>query len=272
VISLFALVILSILSGTILNKKYIKKTFEKSGYYSVTDEYIKKEFENYAIQAGLNKSVLENLYDIEKLKNDTNSLLDTIYENKELNIDAETLKVRLEERINEELERNGETINEEEKEAVKKFENNIVKVYESSVIYSQKYVTKIGEIFEKITNIFAKVQIAVIIITVILVAIILIINRKNIKESIKTFGVTALTTGTLQIFLRILIGNRLDHITILSDAFSDALIYLVGVIKSRILIFGIIMLILGFLGIIIGNIEKGEKQNDKNINETNKGI
>ena len=75
------------------------------------------------------------------------------------------------------------------------------------------------------------------------------------EKSLKVFGIASLTAGTLGIFLKIIIGTRLDHIWLLSDAFSGSLAYLIKMINSKFLILGIMMMILGSLGIIIVNIK-----------------
>lgn len=262
-ISLLCLIILAIFSNTVLSKNYILKVFEKSNYYEKMNEQIKSDFENYSMQLGLDKDVFDNIYSIEKLKSDINHMLDVVYEKQELKIDKKELENALEERVNKSIDK--ENITNQETKTIETFKNNIINVYVNDIIYSQKYIQKVGETFTKIISIVSKAELVFFLVTVFFIMTVVFMSR---KELIKIMGVAFLTAGTLEIFFRILIGGRLNHIWILNDAFSGTLNYLINMINSKILIMGIFMLVLGVLGVTIGNMKKEEIQNDKNTCKT----
>lgn len=255
IISTFLLVSLLILSNTILSKQYVMKSLEKNNYYETIYYDIEEGFEDYIMQSGLEKDVLENLYDKQKVHNDINMVLDTIYENKELNIDTKIVKEKLHERINNVLKENNRVPGREEKEAIETFENTIIDVYNSKVVYSQKYVEQLADAYAKVQPILTKIKIALGVVSLFLLVIIIAINKSR-KESVKTIGIAMLTVGILHSSLKLVIGKRVHNILILSKTFSEGVIYLVDAIVNTFFIVGIIMIVIGVATIILNNMKK----------------
>ncbi len=258
IICIFILSSILIFSNTVLNKQYVAKVLEKNNYYERTYYNIQEGFKNYIMQSGLEEDVLEDLYDKQKVDNDINMVLDTIYENKDINIDTESMKKKLDDRINSVLKEKNRIPDGEEKEAIQTFENAIIETYNSGIAYSQSLVKQIGNIYVKIQPMLAKAQAISIFLIVILIALIILINR-NAKKSIETIGIAVLSVGILGIALKLLIGDRMHHILILNTAFSESLIYLIKSIIDTFFTVGIVMSILGIIAIITSNINRCEK-------------
>lgn len=258
IICIFILSSILIFSNTVLDKQYVAKVLEKNNYYERTYYNIQEGFKNYIMQSGLEEDVLEDLYDKQKVNNDINMILDTIYENKDINIDTESMKKKLDDRINSVLKEKNRIPDGEEKEAIQTFENAIIETYTSGIAYSQNLVKQIGNIYAKIQPILAKAQAIIIFLLVILIAIIILINR-NVKKSVETIGIAVLSIGILGIALKLLIGDRMHHILILNTAFSESLIYLIKSIVDTFFTVGIVMAVLGIIAIITSNINRREK-------------
>ena len=90
-ISLIILVLVSLISSTILNEKYVLNKLEETNYYSNIYETVKSNFENYIYQSGLDENVLNDIVSQEKVKEDTKSIISHIYNGLEEKIDAEKI-------------------------------------------------------------------------------------------------------------------------------------------------------------------------------------
>ncbi len=266
VISMCIFMILSILSSTILNKQYVIKALEQSNYYEKTYYAIQDEFKNYIMQSGLEESVLENLYDKQKLKKDINQVIDGIYENKTIHISTQEMKQTLDNRINKILEKNNRRPEEEEKRSIQNFENTIIEVYVDNITYEKDYVEQIGAVYHKMMPIIQKAQIALVIVIIVLIATIMLIN-KNLRENIKMIGIAVLSSGILAIFLKLLLANKIDNLLILNRNFSQSLIYIVNQIISTFFVTGIAMTMIGLIAIILGSYNKKISINKNNSNK-----
>ena len=140
VICFVTLFLVHITSVTILDKQYVVKCLEQSNYYEKTYYNIQEEFKNYVMQSGLEESILDNLYNQEKVNSDINQVIDSIYENKEIHIEILNLRKTLDNRIKEVLEQNNRKPDAEEELAIQTFEDTIVEVYENGIIYAKEYV------------------------------------------------------------------------------------------------------------------------------------
>jgi len=250
VICIFALTSLLIFSNTILSKKYVTKRLEKNNYYGKTQEKIQEEFVNYAAQIGFDKSIVENLYDSEKLKTDVDMMINTIYKNEALELDTEILGTTLDARINEKLEQENKKVSDKDKEAIEKFKKDITNVYKSNVVYSQKYITQIGEQVVKISKIVTISEIVLVFIVIAFVLGIVAISR-NVREILRVIGTALLGAGAIIAFVKIFIGSRFNNMFVLSEAFSENLVYLINGVTNRFLVVGIVTAILGIIGIVI---------------------
>ena len=218
-------------------------------------EYIKEDFKNYIMQSGLQESILEDLYDREKVNTDIDMVIDSIFENKKLNIDTKTITKKLDNRINAVLESNNRKPDAIEKEEIKIFEDTISQVYNDGIVYSSESILEIANIYNKIQPLIIKIINLLGVLIMALLVIIFVINR-NLKQNINAVGIALFSSGLLDIIVKVLVGDKAHNILILNTTFSESVIYLINSIISIIFVTGIVMSIIGFVLIIISNIEK----------------
>lgn len=262
VICIFALSSILIFSNTILSKQYVLGVLEKNNYYERTYHDIQDGFKNYIMQSGLDESVLEDLYSQEQVKQDIDMVINGIYENKNIKVDTQLIKKTLDDRISKVLKQNNRVPDREEKEAIQTFENAIVETYANGIAFSQRTVEQIGNVFAKIQNMVSIAKVALMVVIVVLIAIIVLVNR-NVKETVTTMGIALLSSGILGVVLKLLLGDRMHNILMLNATFSDTVVYLIKAIINAFFTVGIVMTIIGIVAIIVGSMNKEEKQNRK---------
>ena len=238
-----------------LSKQYVKNVLLKNDYYERTYANIKEDFKNYIMQSGLQESILEDLYDREKVNTDIDMVIDSIFENKKLNIDTKTITKKLDNRINAVLESNNRKPDAREKEEIKIFEDTISQVYNDGIVYSSESILEIANIYNKIQPLIIKIINLLGVLIMALLVIIFVINS-NLKQNINAVGIALFSSGLLDIIVKVLVGDKAHNILILNTTFSESVIYLINSIISIIFVTGIVMSIIGFVLIIISNIEK----------------
>lgn len=249
---------LLIFSNTILNKQYVINVLERNSYYERTYYNIQEGFKNYIMQSGLEESILEDLYDREKVNNDINMVIDAIFENKDINIDTNEIVQKLDDRINDILAGNNRVPETQEREEIKIFEDTIAEVYSDEISYSMDSIKQISNMFEKIQLLLSTIKIALIIITIGMFLLIIAIGR-SLKEIINTLGITLTTVGVIEIAIKILIGDRTHNILMLNSTFSASLIDLINSIINTFFYTGIIMGVVGLILIIVSSFIKREE-------------
>lgn len=257
-IFIFLLAILLIFSQTVFKKSFTLNALEKNNYYEKTYGDIRESFNNYIMQSGLDESILDNLYSIEKIKQDVNNVVNSIYENEQINTNTQDIKAELDSRIYKILEENNRKIESEEKKAIESFENTIVETYANGISFSKKTIEQVGSVFTKISSLIIKAEI---IIAIAVVLILIIIYALNKRDAFKYFGISLLTSGILFLLIKFLVGNRVAYITILNTTFSEILRYLINTVINTCFIVGIIFIIIGILENIF--INKNNSLKDK---------
>lgn len=252
VIFIFTLSSLLIFSNTILNKQYIKEILEKNNYYEKTYYNIQNDFENYILQSGLDKDILNNLYDMEKVNSDINMVIDAIYDGSEIKVDTTKIIQELDDRINEVLKQNNREPEKEEREEIEIFENTIAQVYYDGITYSIDDVKEISNIIKQLKVAIKNIEMILIVVSILELLIILFIN-KSVRKNANTLGIMMLTVGIIGIAIKILIGDRTHDILILNLAFSASLIDLINSIISKFFILGVTMSVIGLVIIILSN-------------------
>ena len=96
-LSLIVLILVSLISSTILNEKYVLGKLEETNYYKNIYENVKSNFENYIYQSGLDEEVLDNIVSEEQVKEDTKTIISHIYNGIEEKLSGETIKQKLNE-------------------------------------------------------------------------------------------------------------------------------------------------------------------------------
>lgn len=248
-ISIFCIMCLLILSNTIFNKQYIINILEKSNYYEKTYEYIKDEFSNYTMQAGLEERALDDICDVNNIKQEVNKVVDAVFSQNEVNTDTSILALNLDNKINEVLANNNIKLTSNEKEAIQAFENNILEIYKSNIDISENHI---GEISKSVLEIQKKIKILIVILVIIiliLAIIVLWLNKKILPTAL-------MTAGIMSIFVKVLIAFKVQNILILTPAFSESLIELVNSMANVFCITGICSVIISLIVIIFLNKEE----------------
>ena len=75
---IIAIVAVSFLQNKVLNEDYWKMQMEQNNYYEKLEDTVNDGFENYIMQSGMDSSVFEGIYDLDKVKEDTNSYLNSV--------------------------------------------------------------------------------------------------------------------------------------------------------------------------------------------------
>ena len=99
IVSIVIFTIINILNSTLLDKSFVLKILDETGYYDKVLGYAQNNFENYIIQSGLDKTVIDGIITREDVVNDTQKILNNIYNNIEEKINAENLKTKLQANI-----------------------------------------------------------------------------------------------------------------------------------------------------------------------------
>lgn len=252
---------LLIFSNTILSKNYMISMLEQNNYYERTYEDIKDGFKNYIMQSGLEESILDDLCSKEEVKNDINMVIDCLYENRGFQIDTQTMKNKLDNRINKVLKQNNRIPEAEEREAIQIFEDTIIDTYENGIVYSKSVIEKAGDLFEKGQKIMREITMMCGAVVAVLFIIIIVVNC-NIKKILKFGGIAVLTSGILCSLIKLFVGNIMYHILILNVTFSETIKMIFESIINHFWGVGMIYIIIGLLSIIIGN---WKKQQNKEI-------
>lgn len=255
VICIFLLSSLQIFSNTIFNKQYIIGLLEKNNYYEKIYYSIEDGFKNYIMQSGLDESILDNLYDKEKVNEDINMVISAVYDGTSVNVDTESIVQKLDNRINSILEQNNRIPESSEIEEIKIFEDAIATTYVDEITYSVEYIKEISNVFTKIQLLLPNIKIILIGVIVILLALIIAISR-NVLKIVNTIGIMILTVGIIDIAIKLLIKDRVHNILILNSAFSMNIIDLINSIINSFFSLGIIAISVGAVLIILSSFAK----------------
>lgn len=70
------------------------------------------------------------------------------------------------------------------------------------------------------------------------------------------------SSGVLSIIIKILIGNKFNHIFLLNQAFSTGIVYIINNIVDKIMSIGIGLTVIGIVFIICGDFKEIEKNKE----------
>lgn len=255
IICVFLLLGLQIFSNTILNKQYVIGLLEKNNYYEKVYYNIEDGFKNYIMQSGLDESILNNLYDKEKVTQDVNMVINAIYDGASINVNTDILVRELDNRINNILEQNNRVPEKQEREEIKIFEDAIATTYADEITYSAESIKEISNIFTKIQELLPNIKIVLIGLIIVLLALIIAISA-SILKTMNAIGIMLLTVGVIDIAVKLLIKDRVHNILILNSAFSMNVIDLINSIIDSFFKLGIIAISIGAVLIILSSFIK----------------
>ena len=219
---IIAIVAVSFLQNKVLNEDYWKMQMEQNNYYEKLEDTVNDGFENYIMQSGMDSSVFEEIYDLDKVKEDTNSIVHAILNNEEFKIDTSTIREKLDNNIRNYIKDNKVLINKATENQIRNFEDAIVSTYTNSVSYSSSIMKSISNVIGKTKIIMQKVYVWIVTLLVIDIAIVIALNIKNTRNIFKIIAVIAFSIAGLSVVGIVLEKNFLgiQSLTVLNDNFS----------------------------------------------------
>ena len=159
---IIAIVAVSFLQNKVLNEDYWKMQMEQNNYYEKLEVTINDGFENYIMQSGMDSSVFEGIYDLDKVDN----------------------KV---------------LVNKTTENQIQNFENAIVSTYSNSISYSSSVIKSISKIAGRVRNIMPKVLVLVVALLVIDAIAIIVLNIKNMRNIFRLAAIISFTIAGLSL-------------------------------------------------------------------------
>lgn len=247
VVCILFLGIKNIAFSTILNKDYVLNKFDETNFYSGTYELVESGFENYIAQSGLEEEVLNNICTEEKVKNDIGIIINNIYNGTNEEIDTTEIANNLNANIDKLDVRTSQN-----KSALDKFVQQICTEYKNTIL-NTKYENTIHDLLNKTTNIMAKLQTIVIIVTVIAGICLILLNIKNIFKLIGNIGTILLSLAIAILIAINLINSNINvsAIKLFNNVFSNSFVTILQDILNKINNFGLIILIISIVIIFI---------------------
>lgn len=172
---------------------------EQNNYYEKLEDTVNDGFENYIMQSGMDSSVFEGIYDLDKVKEDTNSIVHAILNNEEFKIDTSTIREKLDNNIRKYIKDNKVLVNKTTENQIQNFENAIINSYANSVLYSNSIVKTVSSITGKVKDVIPKIFIMVVILLIVNIVALIILNIKNIRNVLKFIAIIAFTIAGLSI-------------------------------------------------------------------------
>ena len=240
-----------------IQKEYLLTKFDEIDLYTQIYEEVKEGFENYIYQSGLDITILDKICDREKVKQDILLVIDSIYNGNDVQIDTSTIRLNLDNAINEYLSNENRKLSNQEKENIIKFEDIIVDAYKKELSIYTKIQSKLSGNIKETLELVSKIKNIAIVITVILAIVLIVINIKAIYSGISYIGIALLSSGVILNLLENLINSKINigELVILSKAVSNTVIYIIKEILSLLQTFGIWYIFIGILIIIFSSIK-----------------
>ena len=252
-ISSIIFILVSIISSTILNEKYVLNKLEETNYYSNIYETVKSNFENYIYQSGLDEKVLDNIVSQEKVKEDTKSIISHIYNGLEEQIDAETIKQNLNKNIENSLK--NINLSSTQKSAIETFVNTVTDEYTDTILHFgfEKDIYSVYHNISKYVELAKKIMLVSIAVCLI---ILVLITLKRIYRIFNFAAISSIATGVFLVIVRMVIDSKINvgAISILNDAISLTLRNIATEILQNLMIYGCILIAVGIVTIILANL------------------
>ena len=148
---------------------------------------------------------------------------------KNLKIDTKILSNNIEELIQNKLRENNRSATQEELIGITNLKKQITDSYEDKILYSQKYILKIRDIYYKLSKYQKKILFLLSCIEFFLIASLQLVS-KSFKVFLKTLGSTLLSTFFITLSTKIFIQPKLQHIVIFSSILSKLAITITNAI------------------------------------------
>lgn len=239
--------IINVFSSTVLDKNYVISKLEENNYYSEIYELVNSNFENYIQQSGLDESVIKNLVTEEKIKVDVNIIISNIYDGN----NDEISTAEISEKLNQNIDDQNVKTAENEKQ-INEFVDCVVSEYITTILHT-KYEDNINQVLVKVNDISKKLESVAWGAMAVSLFIFIIISLKSPLKIIENITSSFMAISLFNIIAHNIILKKINinNIKVLNDAFSETLVLILNEIMSKILYFGIIMLVISILLCII---------------------
>jgi len=262
-IIVLAIFLIGILEITVLRPNYLIEHLKENNYYDELYLSISDEMSNYIIQAGLEDSVLENIYTKDMIVESVNSSIYSFYGNQKIIIDTSVVKKNLEGNIVSYLEKNNIVVT--DLAALDKFIDQMLDIYDEKIRLTSS-LDFVKEIVFK-WDFRLKVIFIVLVVIALLIGLLFNIIYRKSAFSVPCFACSILLLlGNYLFFERIDVKNILIWNENVSNIVKSILLDISSLIKSG----SILLIILGFLTYLFSCIlrliiRKKSKVNEKII-------
>lgn len=257
---------LHIATSTILSKEYVLTKLEETGYYNGIHQEVEKNFRNYIDQSGLEEEVMNDVITEDKVKKDVNIIINNIYEGKEEEIDVTEIRTNLNNNIEKYVA--GKTGLKTNSVAIKTYIDKICEQYKTTMAHTQ-YEQQIHNVYKEILQYVNLANIILLISGLVLVIIIFAICHSKIWKGISSVGIAMLSSGILLVAINLFVQAKvkINTITLLNSSISNSLRAILNNIMSTISNYGYIILGIGIVCILLGNLI--DSKNKKEEEESN---
>ncbi len=261
-IAILANFMILLLSNMILSKDYMLGLVEKNGYYEKIETDLINGFEDYKYQSGLPDEVFENLYAPSELKKDIDSIFKNIYEGTEVTNSSQNVRTKITENMNRYLTENKITLTSQMQKNVEDYQDLMVEVYENKVNSAFRYVKDANSVVMKLQKTVEIVKWIAIggLIGILMIA--LLLNLKSLWLLVSVIGSSVLASGIVLELVNFTIDKNIDidNILLFAQSFSDLLKFIMYDVLSKIHFYGILAIVLGIVGIIMGNYKRFQRE------------
>lgn len=244
---------IKIFSSTILDEGYVFRMLQKSNYYSKIHENVKSSFENYIGPSGLDENIFADICTVEDIQKDTETILGNIYEGTDKKVNTDAIKQRVIKKIDAVLEEETNA----SQENIEQFAEAIGEEYINTISHTD-YEESLNNALKKATKITDVGQKTLFISLVVILVLLVVLNIKTLYLAICNIGIVGLSSGAFLVVTNLIVNNRVkvQQLKILNDPISTVLQNIVTEILNQIIRYGWIIVAVGALCIIIGNIIK----------------
>lgn len=241
------------LNNKILNKDYVISKLEESEFYLQISREVESGFENYIYQSGFPEDTVKNIFTEEMIKNDVNSLINYLYDGTEINLSTDLLRQNLETKIQEYVNSENIILSEQNTKNINKFEDLIVNEYSKNINVSNTLYEKGNSIIQKLESVSSKLGNLPVIILIVLVAILIIINIKDLLVAINFAGISLLTVGVvLKLGISLILKNiEIDNLMIITKSLSNLAKCIIKECLYQLSEYGNIFVVCGIVGILV---------------------
>lgn len=240
-------ILLNVSTTTILKEEYVLKKMEESNYYEMSYQEFQIAFDKYITQSGLRKTDSQEIFTKEQVKEDIQKTLQNIYEKTENQISTESIKEKTNINIHNQLEE--ETVTEHSEQAINQLIDTIGKDYENKIVQNLNGLNSLKQ--KEIA-----IRIIYIIIIVLIIVLIVVSAKMQKARAMLLIGTSMLVSGVILEFANIFINSKMviEGTQSLTKSISTTVQLITNDILSKMLSQSIIIMVVGILAIIFGNV------------------